>query len=304
MKHRFRYYGVFIPAVLASALLFLLLYTISRRTVMDEIRAQAMGIAQAISVALAADDLTAIRTPDDASSATYQRIQKLISQVAGENPDVLYAYIMRPSAADGAQPGDMVYVVDQATSDDDLDGSISEEEKNLPVGTPYDARELPALQEGMRHASADPDITSDPPYPDSISGYAPVRNEHQEAVALVGVDIDVGSVSGKLAILRVGHGAAFLLVTVLLVAILHLYLAQRQLAHQREGLVNELREALGSVRTLSGLLPICASCKRIRNDTGEWERIESYVGKRSDAEFSHSICPECTRKIYPELQAR
>lgn len=295
---------MFIPAVIASALLFLFLYSISRRTVMEEIRSQAMGIAQAVSVALRADDINDIQTPDDASGETYLKIQAMISKVASENPDVLYVYIMRPSVADGAQPGDMVYVVDQATSDDDHDGIISDLEVPLPVGTPYDARELPALQDGFRHATADEDITRDPPYPDSISGYAPVRDERHDSVALVGVDIDVGSVSGKLAIIRAGHGAAFLLVTVLMVTILHLYLAQRQLAHQREGLVDELREALASVRTLSGLLPICASCKRIRNDTGDWERIESYVGKRSDAEFSHSICPECTRKLYPELQSR
>jgi hypothetical protein len=55
------------------------------------------------------------------------------------------------------------------------------------------------------------------------------------------------------------------------------------------------------IKTLSGLLPICASCKKIRNDEGYWEQIEGYIGDHSDAEFSHGLCPECAQKLYPEL---
>jgi PleD family two-component response regulator len=63
----------------------------------------------------------------------------------------------------------------------------------------------------------------------------------------------------------------------------------------------ELQEALAKIKTLSGLLPICASCKKIRDDKGYWNQIESYIGKHSEAEFSHSICPECTKKLYPQF---
>ena len=62
----------------------------------------------------------------------------------------------------------------------------------------------------------------------------------------------------------------------------------------------ELKKALAEVKTLSGLLPICSSCKKIRDDGGYWEQIEGYISKRSDAQFSHGICPECAKKIYPE----
>jgi hypothetical protein len=55
------------------------------------------------------------------------------------------------------------------------------------------------------------------------------------------------------------------------------------------------------VKTLRGLLPICASCKKIRDDEGYWNQIESYIGQHSEAQFSHSICPECAKKLYPEL---
>ena len=65
--------------------------------------------------------------------------------------------------------------------------------------------------------------------------------------------------------------------------------------------ITELKDALTKVQVLSGLLPICASCKKIRDDKGYWNQIESYIRDRSDADFSHSICPECTKKLYPEL---
>lgn len=80
------------------------------------------------------------------------------------------------------------------------------------------------------------------------------------------------------------------------------------LRHNRDNLeylvekrTEELREALSRVKTLSGLLPICASCKKIRDDKGYWNQIEAYISKHSTAEFSHGICPECAKKIYPEF---
>ncbi len=69
----------------------------------------------------------------------------------------------------------------------------------------------------------------------------------------------------------------------------------------RKNSIRELREALDRVKKLSGLLPICASCKKIRDDKGYWNQIESYIKTHSDAEFSHGICPECASKLYPNL---
>jgi tetratricopeptide (TPR) repeat protein len=65
----------------------------------------------------------------------------------------------------------------------------------------------------------------------------------------------------------------------------------------------ELREAMLRVRTLQGLLPICAHCKKIRDDDGYWQQVEAYVGEHSDAKFSHSICPECMRGHYADVMA-
>jgi PAS domain S-box-containing protein len=76
---------------------------------------------------------------------------------------------------------------------------------------------------------------------------------------------------------------------------------RKRAEEERERLIEELQEALAKVKTLSGLLPICASCKRIRDDRGYWQQIEAYIQEHSDAEFSHSVCPECARKLYPEI---
>ena len=64
---------------------------------------------------------------------------------------------------------------------------------------------------------------------------------------------------------------------------------------------NELKEALDTINTLHGIIPICANCKKIRDDKGAWSQIETYVSERSEAQFSHGICPECARELYPEF---
>lgn len=69
---------------------------------------------------------------------------------------------------------------------------------------------------------------------------------------------------------------------------------------ERERLISELKEALADVKTLSGLLPICACCKKVRDDTGYWHQVESYFTDRSDISFSHGYCPECAARLYPE----
>jgi hypothetical protein len=75
---------------------------------------------------------------------------------------------------------------------------------------------------------------------------------------------------------------------------------RKQQEKEREALIDNLKTSLAKVRKLSGLFPICASCKKIRDDKGYWNQIEAYIRDHSEAEFSHCICPECTRKLYPE----
>jgi hypothetical protein len=76
---------------------------------------------------------------------------------------------------------------------------------------------------------------------------------------------------------------------------------RKEAEEEKEILIVELKESLAKIKTLHGLLPICAWCKKIRDDAGYWQQLESYIGKHSDAEFSHGICPECMEKKFPYL---
>ncbi len=78
-------------------------------------------------------------------------------------------------------------------------------------------------------------------------------------------------------------------------------MARKKVEAIREQLIIELNNSEKKIKTLSGLLPICASCKKIRNDEGYWEQIETYVSEHTEADFSHSICPDCAKRLYPEL---
>ncbi|MHB9097760.1 MAG: response regulator [Syntrophales bacterium] len=65
--------------------------------------------------------------------------------------------------------------------------------------------------------------------------------------------------------------------------------------------IEELHRALDQIKTLRGIVPICSNCKKIRDDQGYWNQVEVYVRDHTEAEFSHSICPECRKELYPEL---
>jgi len=93
-----------------------------------------------------------------------------------------------------------------------------------------------------------------------------------------------------------------LVVIVLVTAIYCLYrLRLWRLLNREKELQTGIQEALANVKTLSGLLPICANCKKIRNDKGYWDQIEGYIQKHSEAQFTHGICPECAEKFYGDI---
>jgi PAS domain S-box-containing protein len=75
----------------------------------------------------------------------------------------------------------------------------------------------------------------------------------------------------------------------------------KRIEEEREKLVGELQKALSEVKTLKGIFPICASCKKIRDDKGYWNQVEVYIRDRSEAEFSHGICPDCMKKLYGDI---
>lgn len=78
---------------------------------------------------------------------------------------------------------------------------------------------------------------------------------------------------------------------------------RKRAEEERERLIKELQNALADVKTLSGLLPICANCKKIRDDKGYWTQVEAYIQERSQARFSHGVCPDCLKKLYPDISS-
>ncbi|MCP4547888.1 MAG: hypothetical protein GY835_15605 [bacterium] len=100
-----------------------------------------------------------------------------------------------------------------------------------------------------------------------------------------------------------------LIVSVFLVFALAIFAVRRlresrstQISLERQNV--KLEEALVEINQLRGIIPICAECKKIRDDAGAWHQIEAYIGKHSEAKFSHGVCPECVKSLYPEFSTR
>ena len=128
-----------------------------------------------------------------------------------------------------------------------------------------------------------------------LAAYEPVQELDLGIVAKIDLEevrapfVRAGLLSGSIAMLVIVAGSAlFVRITSPLLMTLQETIAS-------------LREALNNVKLLSGLVPICASCKNIRDDRGYWRALEEYIGEHSEAEFSHGICPDCAKRLYPEL---
>jgi len=78
--------------------------------------------------------------------------------------------------------------------------------------------------------------------------------------------------------------------------------ALREKEREQEQLVSQLKEALAEIKTLKGFIPICALCKKIRDDEGYWDQLEAYISKHTDAKFTHGLCPECVEKYRAEMK--
>lgn len=92
---------------------------------------------------------------------------------------------------------------------------------------------------------------------------------------------------------KIAHGQTVLLFTDVTI--------RERVAAEREQLIRKVRNVHQQVRALRGLLPICASCKKIRDDSGYWHQVESYLRSHAAVEFSHGICPDCMERLYPEF---
>jgi methyl-accepting chemotaxis protein len=81
----------------------------------------------------------------------------------------------------------------------------------------------------------------------------------------------------------------------------HMALQLYEREQDKSKLIGDLQQALATIKKLQGILPICSSCKKIRNDDGLWTQLEIYIGEHSEAEFSHGLCSDCATKLYPDM---
>jgi CheY-like chemotaxis protein len=193
--------------------------------------------------------------------------------------------------------------------DDQDDAFLFQEMLREAVADNAVVRRVVRLEEGMTEAAAgDYDIiVADLGLPDS-QGLNTIRSliagtRRIPVVALTGLaDSEAG-------LEAVSAGAQDYLVkgrisSELLIRAIRYAIERKKIENEKEDVILELRDALAKVKRLSGLLPICASCKNIRDDKGYWQQIESYISDHSSAEFSHGLCPDCAKKLYPEFYNR
>ena len=245
------------------AILFIILYMTARRAVIDEIRHHAMGVAIAVAAGIDAADLEQVHTPDDMGKEAFLRVQRLLDRVSKQNPDVRYIYTMRRSTEPDAVVTDYVFVVDESPRDRDGDGVISEDELGEEPGAPYDATTWPQLVEAWHRPTADTRIQPDPPYPDLISGYAPIKNDLGQTVAVVGVDITADTVHGKLLAVQVAIVPVSLIIIFLITLVVSLYYQQREAFEE----IKRLSEALASRNDM-----LRASNKQLAEHNSRMER--------------------------------
>jgi PAS domain S-box-containing protein len=106
--------------------------------------------------------------------------------------------------------------------------------------------------------------------------------------------------SGKIRDVEVYSGPIKIYGENLLYSIIHDVTDRKHAEEEREKLIKKLGKALKEIKTLKGILPLCSFCKKIRDDKGYWEQVDVYIHRYSEADISHSICPECMKKHYPD----
>ena len=240
---------LFVSAIVL--VLFMFLYMVARRAIISEIRYHAMGVAIATAAGIDPEDVNGLQRAEDMDKASFRRIQAFMRRISDTNLDVRYVYAMRKSSKADAKPTDYEYVVDEATFDQNGNGVIEPEETGNPPGTFYDASSFPQLVAAWYQPAADFEVTPDPPYPDLMSGYAPIKDRQGHTVAIVGVDVIAEVVGRKLLAIRTVILIVYLTLTLLTIAVLQLYFQKRALLEEREGLISELEESREQYKMLS-----------------------------------------------------
>ena len=212
---------------LAVSLPFVLLYVVSKRAILHEVRSHAMGVAIATAAGLDGALFRQVASELDDQSSGFRQIQTFLDRIALSNQDVRYIYTIQKSR-DPLSPSWLVeFVVDQPDRDHNKDGIIDESEMSEPPGSPYDSSRSPELLKGFDGPAADFTITPDPPYPDVISGYAPIIDADGSVLGIVGVDITAQTVGDKMVALQIVIVLVWLIICALISCVFLLYQKQR-----------------------------------------------------------------------------
>jgi adenylate cyclase len=210
--------GIFGIAFLVSGATGSYFYTQSCEAVMHTLQQELMSTSRSAARLVDGEIIDGLNTPEQAGSPAYKKVQKVLRAVVDSNPDFLYAYTMR------LINGEVRFVVDSPPSDDDGDGTISDDELPADIGEPYDDP-APSLLQGFLQPSADEE-----PYEDewgwSLSGYAPIFDRSGRSVGLLGIDMSITQVASKLKKIKEA-GILSLALTTLLACILTFFFSRK-----------------------------------------------------------------------------
>ena len=140
-----------------------------------------------------------------------------------------------------------------------------------------------------------------------LETYVPILRK-KEVIGVFEIYFDMSDLKNEFEgiISRINYiviGISLLLLSFVIISLAHTYKtfnAQRKTEIEKDKLIEDLTKALNEIKRLRGILPLCSFCKKVRNDSGYWEQVDVYIDKYSGADISHSICPECAKKEYPQ----
>lgn len=214
------------------------LYRVVENAILDEVRAQAMGVAVAAAAGIDPVDLAGIDSIEAMQTPAFQRVQSHLARIARANPDIRYMYTMTRTD----DPDYYVYLVDKPATDDNRNGVIDEDEVSEAPGTRYDIRSIPQMKVAWDQPAADEQVSPDPPYPDLLSGYAPIRADNGETVAILGADVTARTIHSKLTAVIGALVTAWLVIGGLLSTVIEMYLRTRLASLRIHDLSEELKE--------------------------------------------------------------
>jgi signal transduction histidine kinase len=223
-----KYWMILLVPLLLVAAFFAFQYSAVRKNFIDEVRNHARYAAICTASALDAADIERIHAPGDVQGEPYRRVQRVLARFHDSAGDIRYVYVMRRSRAPDAKPTDYEFVVDLQAKDSNGNGTIDEDEKSELPGAPYDASPVPMMVLAWNEPTADEDVTPDPPYPDLLSGYAPVKDADGKTVAIVGADITARTIRTKLLTTRVVVIGCGLVLSFLFAIIVFFYCGRRE----------------------------------------------------------------------------